>query len=46
MTKDLTEGAITPQLIKFTIPLVFGNIFQLMYNSVDSIIVWQAGLPC
>lgn len=39
MTKDLTEGAITPQLIKFTIPLVFGNIFQLMYNSVDSIIV-------
>lgn len=39
MTKDLTKGKITPLLIKFTIPLLFGNIFQLMYNSVDSIIV-------
>ena len=39
MTKDLTQGKITPLLIKFTIPLLFGNIFQLMYNSVDSIIV-------
>lgn len=39
MTKDLTTGRITPLLIKFTIPLVFGNIFQLTYNAVDSIIV-------
>lgn len=41
MTKDLTQGKITPLLVKFTIPLLFGNIFQLMYNSVDSIIVGQ-----
>ena len=34
MTKDLTQGKITPLLVKFTIPLLFGNIFQLMYNSV------------
>lgn len=39
MEKDLTTGNITPQLIRFTIPLVLGNIFQLMYNVIDSIIV-------
>ena len=39
MAKDLTTGKITPQLINFTIPLVLGNIFQLTYNAVDSIIV-------
>ncbi len=39
MAKDLTEGRITPILIKFTIPLVLGNLFQLTYNAVDSIIV-------
>lgn len=41
MTKDLTQGKITPQLIQFTIPLVLGNLFQLTYNAVDSIIVGQ-----
>lgn len=39
MTKDMTSGAITPLLIKFTIPLVLGNLFQLTYNAADSIIV-------
>ena len=39
MTKDLTKGKIMPQLINFTIPLIIGNIFQLTYNAVDSIIV-------
>ena len=39
MEKDLTAGKITPQLVKFTIPLVLGNLFQLTYNAVDSIIV-------
>lgn len=41
MTKDFTQGKITPQLIGFTIPLVLGNLFQLTYNAVDSIIVGQ-----
>lgn len=35
----MTEGRITPMLISFTIPLVLGNLFQLLYNAVDSIIV-------
>lgn len=39
MQKDLTTGNIAIQLIKFTIPLVLGNVFQLMYNAIDSIIV-------
>lgn len=39
MTKDLTTGRITPLLVGFTVPLVLGNIFQLTYNAVDSIIV-------
>ena len=39
MTKDLTTGKIMPILVNFTIPLVLGNLFQLTYNAVDSIIV-------
>jgi len=39
MANDMTKGRIAPLLIKFTIPLVLGNIFQLLYNVVDSIIV-------
>lgn len=39
MTKDLTAGKIMPILVNFTVPLVLGNLFQLTYNAVDSIIV-------
>lgn len=39
MTKDLTQGHLLPLLIKFTIPLVLGNLLQLTYNAADSIIV-------
>lgn len=39
MTNDMTRGAILPLLIKFTIPLVLGNLLQLTYNAIDSIIV-------
>ena len=38
-TKDLTTGKIMPILVNFTVPLVLGNLFQLTYNAVDSIIV-------
>lgn len=41
MTNDMTQGKILPILIKFTIPLVLGNLLQLTYNAVDSIIVGQ-----
>ena len=39
MQHDMTKGNITPILIKFTIPLILGNLFQLTYNAADSIIV-------
>ena len=39
MTKDLTTGKIMPILVNFTVTLVLGNLFQLTYNAVDSIIV-------
>ena len=32
-------GKIMPILVNFTVPLVWGNLFQLTYNAVDSIIV-------
>jgi putative MATE family efflux protein len=39
MKGDMTKGEITPQLIKFTVPLVLGNFCQLTYNAADSVIV-------
>lgn len=35
MAKDLTKGSITPLILKFTLPLVLGQLFQLTYNAVD-----------
>lgn len=39
MKQDLTEGNILKQLVIFAIPLLIGNLFQQLYNTVDSIIV-------
>lgn len=36
---DMTEGSIMRHLINFAVPLLIGNIFQILYNTVDSIIV-------
>ena len=35
---DMTKGNIVRQLVGFTVPLVLGNLFQLAYNAVDSMI--------
>ena len=35
----MTKGPLFPLLIRFTIPLVLGNLLQLTYNAVDSIVV-------
>jgi len=35
----MTEGTIGPILLTFTIPLLLGNLFQLLYNTVDSVVV-------
>lgn len=39
---DLTEGNIVKSIILFALPLLLGQIFQNLYNSVDSIVVGQA----
>ncbi len=36
---NMTRGAITPQIIHFTLPLIIGNFFLLTYNAADSVIV-------
>ena len=38
VTMDMTQGSITRQLISYSVPLILGNLFQLTYNAVDSII--------
>ena len=37
--RDMTEGSIVKQVILFALPLMLGNIFQMLYNTVDSIVV-------
>lgn len=39
MTRDMTRGALTPIIIRFTLPLVLGSMLQLTYNAIDSIIL-------
>ena len=36
---SMTEGSIWKKMLLFCIPLIFGNIFQYLYSTVDSIIV-------
>lgn len=37
--KDLTKGSISGNIIAFALPMLIGNIFQQLYNTVDGIIV-------
>ena len=37
--RDMTSGPILKQIILFSLPLMLGNIFQMLYNTVDSIVV-------
>ena len=38
-TRDMTRGPIALQVLLFALPLMLGNIFQMLYNTVDSIVV-------
>lgn len=37
--RDMTQGSILMQLISFSLPLMLGNVFQMLYNTVDSVVV-------
>lgn len=39
MATSMVHGSIPKHLITFTIPTILGNIFQLTYNAMDSIII-------
>lgn len=41
MELDMTKGKPLGLIMKFIVPLVIGNIFQQLYNMVDTIIVGQ-----
>ena len=36
---DMTEGNITRHIISFALPLLIGNVFQQLYNTVDTWVV-------
>lgn len=36
---DMTSGNILGLIVRFSIPLLFGNLFQQLYNTVDTIVV-------
>lgn len=37
--RDMTQGSIVNRLILFSLPLMLGNVFQMLYNTVDSVVV-------
>lgn len=39
MAMNMTQGPVMGPLVRFTVPLVLGNIFQLTYNAADSVMV-------
>lgn len=39
----MTEGNIFRQLVAFTLPLLVGNLFQQLYNMVDTWVIGQTG---
>lgn len=39
LSLDLTRGSIVPMIVRFSIPLVLGNLFQQLYHIVDGSVV-------
>ena len=39
MTKDMTNGSPMRLILGFSVPLLFGFLFQQFYNLVDTLIV-------
>ena len=41
MTKDMTNGSPMKLILGFSVPLLFGFLFQQFYNMVDTMVVGQ-----
>lgn len=39
--RNMTEGSIMRHLLRYSIPAILGDLFQVTYNTVDSVIVGQ-----
>lgn len=39
MDTDMTQGRIWPHLVRFSIPMAIGLLFQQLYNTVDTLVV-------
>ena len=37
--RRMTEGPIARHLVAYALPVILGNLFQLMYNAVDSVVI-------
>ena len=37
--KDMTQGSVVKHIITFSLPLLLGNVFQQLYNTVDAWVV-------
>ena len=37
--RDLTQGPITKKILRFSAPIILGNLFMQFYNVVDSVVV-------
>lgn len=41
--QDLTEGALLPKIITFTLPLIATAVLQLLFNTADTVVVGRWG---
>ena len=39
LTNDMTSGSPTGLILKFSIPMLIGNLFQQLYNLIDAVVV-------
>ena len=44
-TRAMTEGSIPRHLLRYSIPAILGDLFQVTYNTVDSVIVGKFAGP-
>ena len=42
-TMDMTQGSIAKNILVFALPLLVGNLFQQLYNLVDTYVIGQTG---
>lgn len=41
---DMTSGSIAGSVIRFSVPLLLGNLFQQLYNMVDTWVIGRTGV--